>query len=89
MLAHLCVTICFLVFPNSVAIAAARWLMKSKRRYASQWKRDRHTIDCSFLIAEYRSQRLRFICSKVLEKNEIVVYIGACKCQKHNVRNSI
>ena len=49
--------------------------MKSKRKYASQWKQDRHTIDCSFLIAEYRSQRLRFVCSKVLEENEIVVYV--------------
>ena len=52
--------------------------------FASRDQQDMHTIGCSFFIAKYRSQRLRFICSKVLEENEIVVYIGTRKRQKHS-----
>jgi hypothetical protein len=36
---------------------------------------NRHTIDRSFLVAEYRSQRLSLICGNVLNAEDIVIYI--------------
>jgi hypothetical protein len=43
---------------------------QSTRKYLSN-EGGRHTINCSFLVAEYRIQRLRLICSKDLMKRRL------------------
>ena len=72
-LAYLCIAICFLVFPNSAAAAGASEVNRNTRRLPIEG--ERLTINCSFLKAEYRGQRLCLVCSKVLNEEDIVVFI--------------